>query len=638
MFNNNIVSPSCKKHKPLPEIQVFRSFYDAACHGYRTSTGWDKSLRRVHAKRANAIVVRQVGVVTGLAGYEVVLQDCGHNRFEVATDYVNAYSLDQTRPFTSRRAAQQRYLDIFFTHARKDEYGLWADDHWSTVTAEETGRPWDRTALTADMALRHANHGNTLALKSDGKTHFVVIDLDCHEKVDVDLFLRRAERLLQRFHGDGWHYQLRDGTITGLHFIKVFDWPRRLDEAREWAADQLRQMDEPGLDLMKLEIYPTFGGNGIRLALAKGYLLILDNIVDPVVYRKQQVGDVERYVNWLEEDNRQYFPKDRLMSYLRMNVRDGRSPLLNGSIILVCKKEQTRKPEGHGLGAMKGSFWSKLTDYWSGRWNPPGALDEAITMTARVGYKLGYTEDEIVSIIKSYCRSLPEGASSRLTNPRELNRCITKQVRGVEANKRQKDYKKSDCILGEVVAAWKAKGIDLLNKATWNCKKLDCKAGYDFRDLGLKLSPEDLHAGTVYLATAFPEKCKVVAKQNIEQIMLAMAKLAQIKHQEENGISAVYWQKFFKDQFHLELCVRNIWDVLKAAIELEVIERHCGWHRGRSTMYTVGKRMAKYFAVPRPIDGSIILVCNKDQELPEDWERIVEETILPIDEQLMVLC
>ena len=95
------------------------------------------------------------------------------------------------------------------------------------------------------------------------------VDLDCHEKDDVDLFLRRAERLLQRFHGDGWHYQLRDGTITGIHFIKVFDWPWRLDRAREWVADQLREMDEPGLDLMKLEIYPTLGGNGIRLPLAR---------------------------------------------------------------------------------------------------------------------------------------------------------------------------------------------------------------------------------------------------------------------------------------------------------------------------------------------------------------------------------
>ena len=85
-------------------------------------------------------------MITGLVGYEVVLEDLGQNRYEVATDYVNAYSFEQTRPFTARRAAQQRYLDIFFNHARKDEYALWdkAND-WATITAEEADRPGKAT-------------------------------------------------------------------------------------------------------------------------------------------------------------------------------------------------------------------------------------------------------------------------------------------------------------------------------------------------------------------------------------------------------------------------------------------------------------------------------------------------------------
>jgi hypothetical protein len=117
---------------------------------------------------------------------------------------------------------------------------------------------------------------------------------------------------------------------------------------------------------------------------------------------------------------------------------------------------------------MKGCFWSKLTDYWSGGWNPPGGLDEAITMTARVGYKMGYAESDIVAIIKTYCRSLPHGASSRLDNPREMNRCIIKQVQGVKDNGRQKDAQLSDRILDDVVIKWKAKGLDLLDKTTWD--------------------------------------------------------------------------------------------------------------------------------------------------------------------------
>lgn len=173
--------------------------------------------------------------------------------------------------------------------------------------------------------------------------------------------------------------------------------------------------------------------------------------------------------------------------------------------------------------------------------------------------------------------------------------------------------------------------------ANWNTNPSLGEGEYGFRIFDHKLSAEDLQAGTAYLATAFPDKCKVIAKQQIEWIMLGMAKLAQIKHQEENGISAIYWQKFFRDQFHIDLCVRNIWQVLKAAMELGIIEKYCGWNRGRSTMYTVGKRMRQYVAVPSPISGSIILVRKMDQGiLPDDWEEMIEKMVTPIEDQLLL--
>ena len=114
---NIIVDQLAEKRK------TFRTHYQAACHGYRTRRGWQQSYMNVAARSASAIIVRQAHTVTGLAGHEVVLEDLGQNRYEIATDYTYAYTADQTRPFTSRRAAQQRFLEIFFAHARKDEYG-----------------------------------------------------------------------------------------------------------------------------------------------------------------------------------------------------------------------------------------------------------------------------------------------------------------------------------------------------------------------------------------------------------------------------------------------------------------------------------------------------------------------------------
>lgn len=192
----------------------------------------------------------------------------------------------------------------------------------------------------------------------------------------------------------------------------------------------------------------------------------------------------------------------------------------------------------------------------------------------------------------------------------------------------------SDRILDQIVDIWKARGMDLLNSTTWNNSRPVSNDRYAFQTFDHKLSEADLQAGRAFLASAFPKKCRVVANQSIERIMLAMAKLALIKHQEENGITAAYWQSFFRDQFHLELCVRNVWDVLKAALELEIIAKHCGWHRGRATMYTVGQRMAKYLDVPSTKEGSITLVCKKERPLPQDAEFRLTLVVTTFEEQL----
>ena len=180
MHTDIIVSDNQKSGRNFSRPHVFNSFQEATALGYRSRTGWEQSCRHVPSQPVTAVI------------------DLGRNQ-----GYVNVYLYDQTQPFTDRRAAQQRYLELFFSHARKEQYALWIDKGWTTINA--TDCRWDR--LTKDKVLRHANHRDSYALQCQGKTWFVVVDLDCHEKDDVDLFLRRAETLLERFHGDGWHYQ-----------------------------------------------------------------------------------------------------------------------------------------------------------------------------------------------------------------------------------------------------------------------------------------------------------------------------------------------------------------------------------------------------------------------------------------------
>ena len=277
---------------------------------------------------------------------------------------------------------------------------------------------------------------------------------------------------------------------------------------------------------------------------------------------------------------------------------------------------------------MRGCMWRKLTSYWSGKWNPPNALDSAIVQTARIGFKYGYREDEIVSTIKRFCEALPQEASSRLSNPREVMRCIKKQVKGVATNAGQKDQAKSDRILERTVSTWKAKGKDLLNRMTWGTAGgYEGATPYNFNTIDKKLAEADLDVAMPRFVPAFPKKWQFVVKQNLERVMFAMARLADIKYREGNGISVNYWQAFFRDQFLMEMGIRNVWNVLRAALDLGIIQKadHC--FRGRATVYCVGPRMRGYFTTSTP--PMPIRRRSQREKMPADVDRRIEEAVPP---------
>ena len=76
------------------------------------------------------------------------------------------------------------------------------------------------------------------------------------------MFLEQAAVLLNHFHGWGtWHYQVRLGQITGMHYILTFDHPKNLKKVIAIVRKRLVQLDQQHPDLAaraKAAGMPTF--------------------------------------------------------------------------------------------------------------------------------------------------------------------------------------------------------------------------------------------------------------------------------------------------------------------------------------------------------------------------------------------
>ena len=504
------------------------------------------------------------------------------------------YSPEQTRPMTGRRLSLQRFANLLMRCARSDSFALDTHGKYTTKTAAEGNRS---SFLSHQHIKNHFNDSQkTLHLKSNGYTQWLCIDLDCHEgKDDPQIFIEKARRLLTICHGSGWHQEINDPTVTGVHFIKFFGKPQRLSRVHAYAEALLAKV---GVE--DVEIYPQ-ENHTCRCPGDPNRLLILDRIVEPIVVRKKRATDVENYFRWLVSPNRQYMPADRILSYLMMNTPGlwwevlpvAKSPSSSGSILLAVKNDH--------FTSFKGRTWTILIDFWSGRNCPKGSLDEILPVTIRVAQSQGYDDEQIIEGIKFLCRQLPAHAkscSSRLDdNPtarRKLHKDIARKVQYMSQGGGQRKPEESRDILAR--CKWRG---DIFDPSTWE----ERKSSYNLQDGSYRLDDDQLaKIGTDFVA-AFPKKNRGLVNKRLEDIVSAMAKLAAVKAKEENGIVVGYWQKFFRDQFRLELKLTNLKKVLKVSRKLGIIQLIS--KLGRSNVYQPGPLFP-------PSSGSILLVVKKD--------------------------
>jgi hypothetical protein len=219
----------------------------------------------------------------------------------------------------------------------------------------------------------------------------------------------------------------------------------------------------------------------------------------------------------------------------------------------------------------------------------------------------GIAMNKIIEGISYLCDQLPaavRGCSSRLEDDYaaqcKLRTEIERKVKYMSDGSGQKKPMESREILSK--CQWRG---DIFNPATWD----EPKPSYALQDGSFHLTAEQLSKiGTDFVA-AFPKKHRKIVNKRLNDIISAMAKRSAVKSKEENPIIREYWQKFFLDQFCLDLKLTNLKKVLMAARKLGIIKLIS--KLGRANVYQPGSLFPNSFC-------SILLAVKKDHHTTKE--------------------
>ncbi len=517
----------------------------------------------------------------------------------------NLFHFDQTAPYraNSRTLAYFAFEEIFFDHARKDSYILKFDkaagrerDEWYTLTGYASiQNPADRGLLTSTAIRRHINQRDIVGIKAKDKTRFMLIDLDHHGR-DLAVFEAQAEVLLNEFHGRGtWHYQVKKHDVTGLHLIRTFPNLVDLDETTTLLRQILLRLDADNPELAcrakdagmttlgELEIYPQ-RDHGVRLPLCLDREVLLDAPLSLVSFKGKMVQDVEKYVAWLQNPNRQYMPKDRILDYLHYFARletkpKGPSP----------KKERVDWANGEiSANGWNGNLKRRLAGFWL-HGNADGLpLNEHIVVLCRLAAAAGYSQQEIEASVNAFVKELPAAArtcSSRLLKGkmRKIASVVKSTAKyACDDNGHQDDPELSMKKLKAALARWT--GFDPLDKSTWSVLVTSVHI-----TVTPKWSKQDTQAFETYLAKPLFVKDSSLLLRFVN----AIVNLTLQKEKEGNGWGKDYLEKWMKDKFPEIKCAKDEkrQRILVALQELGIIKRRIeGKPKVTATHWVLGER------------------------------------------------
>jgi hypothetical protein len=523
------------------------------------------------------------------------------------------FHLDQTKPYRAspRTLAYFAFEEIFLDLARKDSYIIKFDkeqgqerDSWYTMTAYPTAQnPLDRGFLSPAIIRKHINQREIVGIKATRWTRFVLIDLDFHGR-DSQLFEDQAEVLLNEFHGKAtWHCQVKRQDVTGLHLIRIFDKPQDLDTITESLRAILRRLDAATPDLARrareagmktlgeLEIYPQ-QDHGVRLPLCFDREMLLDAPLPLVPCKGRMIQDVEKYVEWLKNPNRQYMPKERILDYLHYFARiEAPKPTT------VTRNRATGKILAKGW---KNNLRRMLPDFWLDGDAHGETLNNHIIVLARLAFVHGHGQHEMERAITGFVKELPPSArscSSRLLNGKMLSiaSVVKTSVKyACDDNGHQLDPALSTKKLEAVLAKWN--GFDPLDKETWS----------SLASTNV-VSPEWTEADKNAFVTYLRKPLFVKDESLILQFVNAVVNLTLQKDKAGDGWGKEYLLTWMQDRFPEIKCAKDAkrQRILVALQELGIIEaRIKGRPKITATRWVLGERAMKAISSPSDAPGT----------------------------------
>jgi len=538
------------------------------------------------------------------------------NNFVVAKsgNQVHLYSEAETRPKkpTPRTLAVEQFADIFLDPSKKDRFLTHNGDHWQTNIIKEFDPSWQK--LNYAKINRHLNHKSIHGVFATAATRFIAIDLDLHARPRAE-FIELSTILVEYLaQSTGWHYQVDINDLNGLHAIKVFDSKRSTVKVVAELRKELAQLDPR---LATVEIYPN-AKNGFRLPLCRGRVLLLDQILHAINYRKSSVADVETYIQWLKKpvsmDPQQII---NLIDYYAEGNQNNKVAN-KGSILVTCLSDSAGL-----LGRQRGRFADTLETGFSGFYNPNGSLNELLKLGANACWMENLSALRADELLFNYTNEL-NGFSSRLNKPvklrKDINRIVKETYKALN-NPVTADQVESRDKLLKSANAFRKRNWLFNDKSTWSIKGR--KEGIYISVSFTPFTDDELAKIADYLTPILN-----TPQLDTKHFITSVAELIAIQAQAENGISHKFWKQFL-EQLGIKVGNRNkVSAIIKALTELRIITRtqkpQFGKRYGRAAGYGFGvKLMEKLIADPdceRAAEEAELLVNHYWNDLAAEAE------------------
>lgn len=532
---------------------------------------------------------------------------------------IELFSLEQTQPYamSRRTAAYLMYYDIFAANGSPQRY-------IKLGTPDVDGKRWRSRIGRLDMSAvkshvnavidRHTGLATQVGIVGGNRTRFQLLDLDLHDG-DRDIFLQQARVLIDQFRGAGWHYIVADKDANGIHLIRAlphsadtvlsaFNLGRILAELDEANPDLVEVARKNGMKtLAEVEVYPD-PDRGVRLPLCHARTVLLDRPLALVSNRKgRQVQDVEGYIAWIKNKDRQYMAKEEVLGYLKARLKPAAPPAAAGSI---PKKRFVAQVEG-GIKTKtprKGQQAKIIHAFWDGAAPVEITLNQAVLDMARImahhpDFPGGIETAE--EVLEQMVRDLPDySVSQRLVSGdwKSIRKIIRQAVKtAFRGNSGQGDIDKSTGLLQAACDHWQRVGY-----LPW---ERECRLRFvsisdgQYRDL----------AFSQYHLDFMEQRIRPLLKTDSETTMRLMNYFLNMVFHHPGEISTYVLVKKILNDFGIPAGNDKLAAFMRLLREEEwlYIKTKEQWHvgsKGRSRSYGLGKNTIMLFKEPQAANAN----------------------------------